>query len=306
MALRTPVVIVESRFGRFGNLMLTGAHVAAFTLEHGFELFLLPLCFCAPFLENLHANPLCQLPPRRGLVLPSQAREMLLHGCRKTRRLLELVGLNRICAVYDIGWDQSCSLQDPRVAAEIRDKGLAIFSGYHFRAWDLVKKHQDQLRSWFAFRSEASQSAKAIAEGLRSKGDVLVGVHCRGGDYAQNFGGRFFFSAAQYLSIVNRMQKILAPRRPVFIISTNDPAYRELSKHDSLVLAPGDLGEDQCLLARADYIVGPPSTFSLWPAFIGHVPLLHLQSVNQTFSLEDFHPPETLHYWLDRLTPDVS
>jgi hypothetical protein len=46
--------------------------------------------------------------------------------------------------------------------------------------------------------------------------------------------------------------------------------------------------EDMYALAGCDYIIGPPSTFSMWASFIGKVPLFHLHDREINFSLSDF------------------
>jgi hypothetical protein len=41
-------------------------------------------------------------------------------------------------------------------------------------------------------------------------------------------------------------------------------------------------------LASCDYIVGPPSTFSLWASFYGQVPLCFLQKPDEPLALANF------------------
>jgi hypothetical protein len=41
-------------------------------------------------------------------------------------------------------------------------------------------------------------------------------------------------------------------------------------------------------LASCDYIVGPPSTFSLWASFYGQVPLCFLQKPDEFLALANF------------------
>ena len=46
----------------------------------------------------------------------------------------------------------------------------------------------------------------------------------------------------------------------------------------------GHLVEDLYALARCDYLVGPPSTYTAWASFYGQVPLCHLETAEQQLS----------------------
>jgi len=50
----------------------------------------------------------------------------------------------------------------------------------------------------------------------------------------------------------------------------------------------GDLIEDMYAFARCDYLIGPPSTFTLWASFYGCVPLNLIRSSDQRQALADF------------------
>jgi hypothetical protein len=43
-------------------------------------------------------------------------------------------------------------------------------------------------------------------------------------------------------------------------------------------MSRGSAVEDLYSLARCDYLLGPPSTFSLWASFYGNVPLHQMAS----------------------------
>ena len=41
---------------------------------------------------------------------------------------------------------------------------------------------------------------------------------------------------------------------------------------------------DLCMMSMSDLIIGPPSSFSGWASFIGHVPKFYVMSKNSTFN----------------------
>jgi len=54
------------------------------------------------------------------------------------------------------------------------------------------------------------------------------------------------------------------------------------------VFADEDLITDMYSLAKADYIIGPPSTFTMWASFYGSVPLLVIDNRKENILLSDF------------------
>jgi hypothetical protein len=53
-------------------------------------------------------------------------------------------------------------------------------------------------------------------------------------------------------------------------------------------LATGHFVEDLYALAACDYVLGPPSSYSMWASFYGQVPLLHIERPEQEIQLTDF------------------
>ena len=51
-----------------------------------------------------------------------------------------------------------------------------------------------------------------------------------------------------------------------------------------------DCMTDLYALSRCDYIIGPPSTFSQWASYYGHVPLRFLRWKGDEISMSEFLP----------------
>ena len=82
----------------------------------------------------------------------------------------------------------------------------------------------------------------------------------------------------------------LWPERKVrFLICSNEDVSSLLSLPGVLAAAgPGAPVMDLYALAACDYLIGPPSTFSLWASFHGGAPLQMLLERKQTIRLEGF------------------
>jgi hypothetical protein len=84
------------------------------------------------------------------------------------------------------------------------------------------------------------------------------------------------------------MAKLLAPKRVAFLLCSNEPQRIEDYLPLTVTLGPGTLLGDLFTLSACDYILGPPSTYSLWAAFYGRKPISHLYKPAAPDSLSSF------------------
>ena len=81
-----------------------------------------------------------------------------------------------------------------------------------------------------------------------------------------------------------------------FIVCSNDQSALSdiLNSEYNCVAAPGHELVDMYCLTKCSYVVGPPSTFSLWASFYGNVPLYSMKKPDVDFTLNDF---QTINYF---------
>ena len=77
-----------------------------------------------------------------------------------------------------------------------------------------------------------------------------------------------------------------------FMVCSNEK--QDLSQFEGLDVAfgPGHPVEDMYAFAECDYILGPPSTFTMWSSFYGNKPLYMLHKADESFALTDFKVKE--------------
>jgi hypothetical protein len=171
-----------------------------------------------------------------------------------------------------------------------------LLQGYHFRHAPWAQAQADVLRRFFAPQPESSAAAQQVLDRLRSQADVVVGLHIRHGDYRHHLGGRFFYEVPVYLHFAHRLRELLAPRRVAFLVCSNAPHAADDFAGLTWSAGPGGVVSDLAALAGCDYVLGPPSSFSSWAAFLGRTRLLRLQDPAMELRLEDFavqEAPET-------------
>ena len=58
--------------------------------------------------------------------------------------------------------------------------------------------------------------------------------------------------------------------------------------YPSVSFSDRDARSDHYLMSRCDYIVGPPSTFSMWASYIGKAKYCHIRSGTDAITADSF------------------
>lgn len=166
----------------------------------------------------------------------------------------------------------------------LKRTGLHLIRGWEFEAEKLLQSHKEQIKMFF--RPEAGLQS-AINHFKVDRSGILVGVHIRQGDYRKFEGGRYYYEAEQYAGWMQSLKKKYPSVH--FLICTNN---HEISQSDfkglDVTFAPGHELIDLYLLSTCAYIMGPPSTYSLWASYYGSVPLYQIKDTRYEPGWSDF------------------
>ena len=205
---------------------------------------------------------------------------------------------------------------------------LVMAEGWYVRYYDLFLKYKPEILQLFDFLPEVKTSvAERFAKAEReNEGDgvavlspserrdrvLRVGVHIRRGDYKTFNGGKFFYTDEQYVKVIKNFLNLIQTNlnkegrvdsSVAIYICGNDPTldkdyYRQqlstlngpLSiETPSLSFPDGNPGEDLCLLSQCDYLIGPPSTFTLVASMYHDTPLCWLIDINEPITFDSFN-----------------
>ncbi len=72
------------------------------------------------------------------------------------------------------------------------------------------------------------------------------------------------------------------------MICSDEPIPEEPFEGLDFLRGPGQLVEDMYSLAGCHYLLGPPSTFTLWASFYGEVPRYSLARPPRSLSWDEF------------------
>lgn len=175
-------------------------------------------------------------------------------------------------------------LEAPRVAAGrslwIRDWRCQDHAG--------VAKHRLCIKAFFSPVPEIQRRVDACIRQNRSSDMVLVGVHLRRGDYIKWADGKYYYDAPVIRSLMQQMSQALQGCNLRFLLVSNQPVDRSNYDGFDIAIGLGDPAGDLFSLAACDYIMGPPSTFTVWASFFGDVPLYEISDPLKPLRLEYF------------------
>ncbi len=177
-----------------------------------------------------------------------------------------------------------------------------VVSGWYVRFYDLFLKYREEICDLFTIDPQYTEPIKHQMQECKG---VRLGIHIRRGDYANWKGGMYYYDDRKYSDFITQFAA-LKPKETIDVyISTNDSIFN-VDSLKSLLPEPrikihllgGSSVQDLFMLSECDYIIGPPSTFSLVAAMYRDIPLCRMDTVEGNLKLSDFR---LFDYWFRRL-----
>ena len=163
-----------------------------------------------------------------------------------------------------------------------------IFEGWKYRATKSFDKHSVEIKRLLSPKETYLTNISSLIEKCKQKGEIIIGVHIRQGDYKTHLNGRFYYELSKYHLKMNECIKLFSDKKIVFLICS-DQVWKESDFQGfNVQLAKGQIIEDLYSLSKCDYILGAPSTYSAWASFYGNVPLYHIVHQKNEIKSTDF------------------
>ena len=180
-----------------------------------------------------------------------------------------------------------------------------VVSGWYVHYYDLFLKYRDEIVDLFTIDP---QFTEPVREKMKDWKGIKLGVHIRRGDYAVWKDGIYCYDDATYADRIRQFARLMPGKDICVCLSTND---REVTAerfktligsadgHVEVHLLGGNAVEDLFMLSECDYIIGPPSTYSLVAAMYRDIPLCRMDQIEgDSLSLSDFR---MFDYWFRRI-----
>ncbi|MFO0212522.1 MAG: alpha-1,2-fucosyltransferase, partial [Pseudanabaena sp.] len=180
-------------------------------------------------------------------------------------------------------------LNDTNFLNKVNNKVL-LADGWLFRDEVNFNKHKDLIREYFTPDQEIINTINQLISECKKKSDVIIGIHIRRGDFYLWEGGKYYFHDDVYIDKMEQIENHFnsIEKRVLFLICSNEPIQAQNFTKYNIRFGINGIIEDLYSMAKCDYLIGPPSTYSMWASFYGMVPLLHIYDKHQIINLKDF------------------
>ncbi|MDP1801075.1 MAG: alpha-1,2-fucosyltransferase [Bacteroidota bacterium] len=202
-----------------------------------------------------------------------------------SRVLFKLKIRTGFITVIALNWDETIDLEN---APQLKSN-FCFVQGWLFRSNKLVIKHKQKIVNFFTPTTFFKNKLDSFFTQF-TKNETIIGVHIRHGDYKTFEDGKYFYSIEKYIEIIKNLAVLFENTNPHFLICSNEKVNLHFKNTQGLKItyAPGHELLDMYCLANCNYIVGPPSTYSMWASFYGNVPLYIVNDTNKKIEVTDF------------------
>jgi len=288
-----PVLIVRPE-GQLGNRLFQYATCLAASFELGFPIWNPALADYANFFPELSSDFFC----RPNMELASDFSRARAFFCSALDRLsapfflplwdalgVKVLDISRSHDSQDLEFDLTGS-----AFQKLLDYGRPILlKGWKFRAHRSLRTHREKILPLFRIGDDLQAMVSETMKAPHAAADLVIGVHVRRGDYAGFLGGKYFFDWNDYARWLHEAVALWPDRKVAFLICSNEANAEWMNQIGLPVFSgPGAPVTDLYALASCNFLMGPPSTFTLWASYFGGAPLHMLECAGQALNLNNF------------------
>jgi hypothetical protein len=154
-------------------------------------------------------------------------------------------------------------------------KNIVLVGGWNFRVENLTLKYKGFFRDLYSVSEETLVKHRANDKFNLSfilsrmcEFDVVVGVHIRRGDYKEWLGGAHYYEDEVYTLAMNKIKRIFFDKKVLFVLFSNE--HLNFPLKDEIIISNNVWFIDHHIMSLCDYLVGPPSSFTMWASYISN------------------------------------
>lgn len=155
-----------------------------------------------------------------------------------------------------------------------------------------TNEENEIIRKYFSLRVSFRDEVNSRIAVLRSRYELLIGVHIRLTDFRQWQSGKHFIPVERYIEEMRALVQINAGTKLAFLIACDEELPDELFKEFSIIRSDGRPLHDFCTLSMCDFVIGSISGFSKIAAFLACKKFRNLEGVPIVTSMGQYIEPE--------------
>lgn len=289
------MILIHDKSGQLCNRIWSQVHFIALAMHAGTRVLIPFFGDYAHLFENLNVE-------KAAIFLRT-------HGELYDWLWLNLFRVLRCLPKRALGWfgvhvDSRRWYAEDWPAGVLRGKRNVVFlSGWNHPKPDLsLLDYHETFRRIYRPAKPVVAKVEAFMASQRSACDLIVGVHIRRGDYRDFMNGTYFYPEDVYVSYLR--QFVNDPRfrdkNVGFLLCSNEAINPDSYAGLHVFSMPEARSiEDLYALGCCDYLLGPPSSFSMWASFYNQVPLRIIQNASEPLDAVPFSPIVAMDRFLD-------
>jgi hypothetical protein len=273
--------------GNHSNRLLQNLHFEVFCLEHQIE-------YHNPTLNDIAHNYIepCNTKTTPYLkFLQIDILGKLFRHSRIVKKIFSVVWIiSKLSCLKLIRFDKRSESTDPEslLLKAFEKNNVVYVGGWRFDFTKLTEKHRIEMARRYSLKPimyANNEFVKKVTK-LKSEGYSLIGVHIRRGDYKKWKGGIYYYDDNVYKKHMDNISLQLANKgieKQLFVLFSNDVV--NFKQSENIIISYENWYIDHHVMSICDYLIGPPSTFTLWASYVGKGKLFYLHDCNENIIL---------------------
>lgn len=289
------LLIIGEKYGALGNRLFLFAHFIANAVEYNYDVYNPAFDEYAQYFKNIKNNVIISYPnndfsfkPYQKLVGLSRKFSYLVISSIIRFFVLIRFDKSRLHEVISISDNETLDLNDIKYVDVVNNKKIVVVNGWLYRDNNNLYKHSDVVKKYFELDDVHENNINCLIQNVRNKCDVLVGIHIRLGDYKTFENGKYYYNLDVYKKAMCDMSNLFPNKNVHFIICSNEIIEKNTFTDHKYASGTGNIIEDMYSFTKCDYIIGPPSTYTIWASFYGNVPLYFIESPELKITIDGF------------------
>jgi len=260
------MVILSSLYGQTSNNYFQYVNIDAYCKENNIK-------FIAPMFELKYAKKFPNFTKKSGLLI------QLLYKNRFTRGVI-----NRISKKITYKLDTIENV--PYFKEKLINRNICFVSGWYFSSPKELSLNRLYYKNQF-------QPLNSILEKKSKYFDldfdgITLGVHIRRGDYKEFLDGKYYYENDVYIKFIEKFIEISQYNINILIFSNEKIEEEVFSRFENLKISKENVDTDHYLMSECNYLIGPPSTFTMWASYIGKPKCFQIVNPDGQLNLEKF------------------
>ena len=280
-------IILSNRYGNIGNQLYMTCFLIHWAKKYKALTFNFGLIGNDVYFENTKNNLFLNYPTKKWILKFKNLKRFLSDSI--DRISLRLINFQKIINSFGIDLieikpDSKCCDIERRI---LKTKILFLRDFIHEVPYSYFGGSFNDISTYL---SPASCYQNSIDQPIHylSACDIKIGVIIRHGDYRKWKNGEFFLKTKVYQKWMVEAEKLFSPKKVGFFIASDEQQDLSIFQKNIFYFRCGHAISNLYSLAKCDYLMTVPSSFSGWAHFIGKVPCLVLDRRIRTINLNDF------------------